>query len=75
MSFDNGWQYRDCCGGNPNCANNRTKNFIDEVFSLVHTDINKARDMLYSYMESVETDRDWNMMKRKELLKQIKELR
>lgn len=63
--------FNPCCGGLP-CANNRTKSFINKLFSLYERDKQKARNALFEYMESVETDRDWAKLKLKELQRKRK---
>lgn len=68
---EEGWGY-ECCSGDPKCANNRTKKFINELFALVHTDLNAARDMLFGCIEELEMDRDWNKALVEELRKELK---
>ena len=62
-----GWNYK-CCDGNPNCANNKTKKFIDHLQHLARTNTTKFRRVLWGYIEDVETDRDFNKMRVKEIL-------
>ena len=64
-----------CCGGDPECAVNKSERFIDGLFDLFMKDRNAAKDHLFMYMESVETDRDWNKFKLKEALAEIQKLK
>lgn len=57
-----------CCGGDPKCALNRTEKFIDGLFALYEKDPEAAKDQLFMYIESVETDRDWAKAKLKETI-------
>jgi len=60
-----------CCGGDPTCWLNKTERFIDSLFALYSTDPEAAKDSLFSYMESVEMDRDWARAKLKEAINNI----
>lgn len=60
-----------CCEGKPTCANNRTAKFVNEM--LGGDDWNEKKDYLYSVVESLETEADFQKLKRKELESQLAE--
>jgi len=60
------WESRyTCCERSPDCANNKTKKFVEEL--LGKGKWTKKKEYLYMVIESIETDRDFNKIKRGEL--------
>lgn len=62
-----------CCDGKPTCANNRTSKFVNDM--LGGEDWNDKKDYLYSVIESLETEAEFQKIKRHELESQLAELK
>lgn len=48
-----------CCKGNPNCAINAANKFIDKLFTLYKRNPKNAKERLFEYVSTVETERDY----------------
>lgn len=68
------WRERyDCCNSSPDCANNKTKKFVE--FMLGRSKWSKKKEELYCVIESLETDRDMNTCRLKETMQELSSYR